>query len=418
MPAKPGNAIKKDMKKWKNVLVISVLIVLAISCAQKTAPPAAAGPITVKVGLPTPLSNPDIPWGRANVEPYQTWLDLFNKKGFQVNGKTYNFKLFTADDRDSPEGGTVAAKQLVYGDGCRFLAGHWSWSYDTISAITNPAKVIFVTRDGGGIVYDATTQPYNVFGTPAKEEWVNQVLAAHEKFPGVKFGILEPASGLTQSEIEQINRQSFDPAGMNYQWEIFPAGTTDFTTYITRFADGGCGLVYTDTGIDSTLQFVKQRWDAGYKWPVGQAGGLAEISVYMDACGYDAVQGLIGGYFGIWDFKKTRVNAENVDMCQEVMNTLSDSQGRPYSYTDWIGWLPSHLLILAQAMEKAGTVEDTDAIMKAIRGGTFDTTAGKFTMSGEKTYGSPIVFGCPCAICIIDGDKAVYLSEYPLKSIP
>jgi hypothetical protein len=100
------------------------------------------------------------------------------------------------------------------------------------------------------------------------------------------------------------------------------------------------------------------------------------------------------------------------------MKTLSHKQGKPYTYTDWIGWLPSHLLILSQAMQKADTVEDTDAIMEAIRGGTFDTTAGTFTMSGEKTYGSAIVFGCPCAICIVQGDKAVYLSEYPMKPIP
>lgn len=411
------------MKKGQKILgiligAVVVLGMLALTCAPKPETSTPAVPIVINVGLPTPLSNPAIPWGRANMAPYLTWIDLFNKKGFEVDGKTYNFKLFVADDNDSPEGGTAAAKQLVYEDGCKFLAGHWSWSYDTISAITNPAKVIFVTRDGGGIVYDAKTQPYNVFGTPAKEEWVAQVLAAHEKFPGVKFGLLEPSSGLTQSDIEQITRQSFDPAGMSYQWEIFPAGTTDFSTYINEFADAGCGLVYMDTGIDSTLPFVKQRYDAGYNWPVGQAGGLAEISVYMDACGYDAVQGLIGGYFGIWDFKKTSVNPEYVSMCQEVMQTLSDKQGRPYTYTDWIGWLPSHLLILSQAMQKAGTVEDTDAIMKAIRGGTFDTTAGKFKMSGEKTYGSPIVFGCPCAICIVDGDKAVYLSEHPLKSIP
>ena len=409
----------KKRRRVPGILVATVVLgMFAMNCAQKPETPVPPGPIIINVGLPTPLSNPGIPWGRANIEPYSTWLDLFNKEGFKVNGKTYNFKLFTADALDSPEGGTAAAEQLVYAEGCKFLAGHWSWSYDTISAITNPAKVIFITRNGGGIVYDPITQPYNVFGTPAKEEWVAQVLAAHDKFPATKFGLLETTSGLTPSEIEQINRQSFDPAGLSYQWEIFPVGTTDFTPYIDKFVDGGCGLVYLDTGIDSTLLFLKQRYDAGYKWPVAQAGGLAETSVYVEACGYDAVQGLIGGYFGIWDFKETSVNPEYVSMCQEVMQTLSDRQGRPYMYTDWIGWLPSHLLILAQAMEKAGTVEDTDAMMEAIRGGTFDTTAGKFTMSGEMTYGSPVVFGCPCAISIVEGDKAVYLSEHPVKSIP
>ena len=97
---------------------------------------------------------------------------------------------------------------------------------------------------------------------------------------------------------------------------------------------------------------------------------------------------------------------------------VSEKQGKPFTYTGWIGWGPSHLLILAQAMEKAGTVDDPDAIMKAIRGGTFDTTTGKFTMSGAKTYGSPIVFGTPGALSHIVGDKEVYLSEHPMAPLP
>lgn len=397
--------------------VIATVIFIA-GCGGKAQTPVPTGPITIKVGLPTPLDDPAAPWGKANMDPYLSWIDLFNREGLQVNNKTYNFKLVAADDRDSPEGGAAAAKQLIYSDGCKFLAGHWSWSYSAISAISNPARVIFVTRDGGGIEYNAATQPYNVFGTPAKEEWVADVLAAHAKFPGSKIGFLEPATGLTKSEIQEMSKQFFDPAGMVYHWEIYPAGTSDFGPYIHEFAQEGCSLIYLDAALDTTVSFIKQRWEAGYKWPVAQAGGLADLGIYTAACGSDAVQGLIGGYFGIWDFKETIVNPKYVAMCQEVMRTLSQKQDKAYTYNDWIGWLPSHLLIVAQAMQRAGTVDDSDAIMQAIRGGTFDTTAGTFTMSGEKTYGSPIVFGCPCAICIVQGDRAVYLSEHPVNSIP
>ena len=56
--------------------------------------------------------------------------------------------------------------------------------------------------------------------------------------------------------------------------------------------------------------------------------------------------------------------------------------------------------------------------MNAIRGGTFDTNAGKYTMSGAKTYGSPIVFGNAGCISIIKGDKEVYLSESPWVPLP
>ncbi len=282
-------------------------------------------PVIIKVGLPTPLNDPAAPWGKANVEPYLTWVDLFNKQGFQVAGQTYNFKLLMVDDLDTPEGGAAAARQLVKTDGCKFIAGHWSWNYDAISAITNPAKVIFVTRDGGGINYNAATQPYNVFGSPSREVWVADILAAHDKFPGIKIGILEPSYGLTQADIDALNQNYFDPAGMIYHWEIFPANTTDFTPYISKFAAEGCGMVYTDMGLDLTILFARQRWNAGYKWPVGQAGGLAEAGIYLDGCGYDAAQGLMGSYFGIWDFKQTKVNPEYVAMCREVMQTLSQN---------------------------------------------------------------------------------------------
>jgi hypothetical protein len=145
---------------------------------------------------------------------------------------------------------------------------------------------------------------------------------------------------------------------------------------------------------------------------------LAPVDIYLEAAGNEAAQNLIGSYFGIWDFKETTVNPKYAAICQEVMQTLSEKHGEEYTYNDWIGWLPSHLLMLAQAMQRADTVDNTDAIMETIRGGTFDTTAGTLTMSGEETYGSPVVFGSPGAMCIIEGDRAGYLAEHPVTSIP
>ena len=83
---------------------------------------------------------------------------------------------------------------------------------------------------------------------------------------------------------------------------------------------------------------------------------MADLNVYTSACGYEAVQGLIGGYFGIWDFKETKGQSP---ICCHVPGSdekLSQKQDKTYAYNDWIGWLPSHLLIVAQAMQKAGSV--------------------------------------------------------------
>ena len=104
-------------------------------------------------------------------------------------------------------------------------------------------------------------------------------------------------------------------------------------------------------------------------------------------------------------------------MAKQVNDDVAKDTGAPVVYTGWIGWMPSHMLILTQAMTKAGST-DPDAIMKAIQGGTFSTTTGTYTMSGAKTYGSPIVFGTPGELSQIKGDKEVYLSESPWTPLP
>lgn len=417
------------MKKWYNfvaILMATVIVVgvFSIGCA-KTAPPQPTGPVTINVGLPTPLSGSAAPWGNIGMDPYLAFVELLNKEGFQVGGQTYNFKLIAVDDQNTPEGGAAAAKQLIFGDGCKFLAGHWSWNFPTIAAVTNPAKVIFVTRTGNeavpsswGGLYDPKTMPYVVFGNPSHSQFTSDCFAIVDAYPNYKkLGILDSVQG-KGAGWEDVDK-SLDNGGIKYHHEWFPVGTTDFTPFITRFKEADCDIVYIAGWITETWFFAKQRWEMGYKdMKVGHSGPFVDIKMYKAIVGADAAQGMIGQYWANWDFKKTKVNPKYIAMCQEAMSMVAEKQGKPFAYTGWIGWFPSHLLILSQAMQRAGTVNDADAIMKEIRGGTFDTTTGKWTMSGAKTYGSPIVFGTPSALCTIQGDKEVYLSEHPMEPIP
>jgi branched-chain amino acid transport system substrate-binding protein len=405
------------MKKWTILWAVLLVTLMAFGLAG-----AQTAPIIIKVGMPTVLSGPAAPWGQVGMDPYHTWIELFNKEGFKVAGKTYNFKLITVDDKNTPEGGAAAAKQLIHSDGCKFLAGHWTWNFPSVATVANQAKVILLTRTGNeavpGGIYDPKKFPYVVFANPSMDQYISDHFAIVAAYPQYKkIGILDcvigkgPASDITEATLKK--------AGIRYTMEWFPFGTQDFTPYITRFKEAGCDIVYIAGWVGETMAFAKQRWEMGYKdMKVGHSGPFVDVGMYLAVSGADAAQGLIGQYWANWDFKKTKVNPKYIKMCKEVMDILSKKQGKPYTYTGWIGWLPNHLLILSQAMQKAGTVDNTDAIMKAIRGGTFDTTIGKWTMSGAKTYGSPVVFGTPSALSMIKGDKEIYLSEYPMKPLP
>jgi len=411
------------MKKWYSIATMVVITAMVFSMALAPKPAQAEEPIIIKIGVPTAMSGPAAAWGQAGKAAYETWVEVFNKAGgFKVGGKTYHFQVIHVDDKNSPEGGAAAAKQLIYGEKVKFLAGHWTWNFPAIAAVSNPAKVIFMTRTGNeavpGGVYDPKKMPYVVFANPSHEQFTSDCLALTKAFPTYKkIGILDCTlgKGIGWDYVDA----ALDKEGVRYHHEWFPVGTQDFTPYITRYAEAGCDIVYVAGWIGEAMAFAKQRWEMGYKdMRVGHSGPFITPLAYLGVCGKDAAQGFIGQYWANWDFKETKVKRKYVKMCKEVMEILSKKQGRPFVYTGWIGWLPSHLLILSQAMEKAGTVDDTDAIMEAIRGGTFETTTGTWTMSGAKTYGSPIVFGCPSALSTIKGDKEVYLAEYPMKPLP
>jgi ABC-type branched-subunit amino acid transport system substrate-binding protein len=208
-------------------------------------------------------------------------------------------------------------------------------------------------------------------------------------------------------------------AGIRFHHEWYPYGAQDFTPYITRFAEAGCDIIYGGGDITAAMLIDKQRYEMGHKdWHVGTAGTIIDPQMYINVIGKDASEGFIGQYWGVWDYKVTKIDPKWIAMCKQAMQMASEKQGKPYTYTGWIGWMPNHIGILSQAMQKAGTVDDPDAIMKAIRGGTFSTTNGTFTMSGAKTYGSPVLFGSPGVLCEIKGGKEVYLFETPMDPIP
>jgi ABC-type branched-subunit amino acid transport system substrate-binding protein len=383
---------------------------------------AAEEPIIINVAIINPMSGPAGPWGQIGVPVYEEWLKLFNKEGFRVNGKLYNFKTTTYDSLNTPEGGAAAAKRAIFEDKIKFIVGHWDTSFMAVQAISNPAKVILIARNGNeavaGGAYSPEKMPYVVFGTPSQERFISDIKTIFKAYPNNKrVGLSD--STLGKGPGWDYVDKALNEVGIPFHHEYYPFGTTDYAPYVQRFKEAGCDVIYGGGDVLAAMMITKQRWDMGFKnIKTGTAGGLLTPQMYIDVSGLDASQGFLAQYAAPWDYKKTKINPKFIKMCREAQDIVSKKQGKPFTYTAWTDWGPSHIQILAQAMTKAGSVDDPDKIMNAIRGGTFDTNAGKYTMSGAKTYGSPIVFGTAGAMSIIKGNKEVYFGESPWKQIP
>ena len=383
----------------------------------------------IKLGCMGPLSGPAGPWGTIGRPGYDAFIELFNKEGFTVNGKKYGFEMVYVDDMNTPEGGAAAAKRLIYEDKVKFIVGHWTWNFATVAAVATPAKVILITRTGSDIQpvslggsYDAKRMPYVVFGNPSHEQFLNDAIVLSKAFPAYKrIGFYDSEMGKGPGW-DKVDKE-LDRKGIRYHHEWYPYGAQDMTPYITRFAEAGCDILYGGGDITAAMLIDKQRWEMGHKdWHVGTAGGIIDPQMYYNVIGKEATEGFIGQWFGPWEYKVTKVEPKWLNMAKQAQTMANErtmkETGKPFIYTNWIGWMPNHICILAEAMQKAGTVNDTDAIMKAIRGGTFSTVNGTFTMSGEKTYGSPVLFGTPGALSEIRNGKEIYLFESPMEPVP
>ena len=409
------------MKTYRVGMTLTLIIIFSLFIHQGFA--AEKEQMTmIKVATLQPMTGPAGPWSHAGMDAAVAWIDLFNKEGFRVNGRLYGFEGPIYDDMNTPEGGAAAVKRAIFEDKVKFIVGLWDWTFVSVAAITNPNKVILFARNGNeavpGGAYNPRKMPYVVFANPSYERIIASIKALAVIFPNYKkIGIYD--STLGKGVGWNLGDKELAAAGVRFHHEWYPPNTRDFSPYITRFKEAGCDILFGAGDVMASMMITKQRWDMGLKYmKTGTAGGLLDPKMYINVCGYDAAQGFIAYTSRPEDYKKTKVNPQYIKMCQEAEKVASEKRGKPFRYNSWTDWGIAHMQILSQAMQKAGTVDDVDKIMAVIRGGTFDTNAGKFTMSGAKTYGSPIVFGTASALCQIEGDKEVYLGEIPWKPVP
>jgi hypothetical protein len=183
-------------------------------------------------------------------------------------------------------------------------------------------------------------------------------------------------------------------------------------------AEQGVEVIYC---VGSPLEvglMAKQRYQMGYSWPIGQEASNVDLNIVKGIAGSEeAMQNIVSDYPLPWVFKKTAISPKYMDMAKRMWARFKEQNNNKEPFTGIYGGggaLPMSQYF--EALEQAGTT-DPDVVMKTIRGGTFDSFFGKYKLSGEKYYGSNVVFGHPICMGIIKGMETVYLGEYPLTNV-
>jgi ABC-type branched-subunit amino acid transport system substrate-binding protein len=197
--------------------------------------------------------------------------------------------------------------------------------------------------------------------------------------------------------------------------EYYPEGTLNFTPYITKMAEKGVEVIYcVGTPLEVALM-AKQRYQMGYTWPIGQQGANVDLNIVKGIAGSEeALQNMVSDYPIPWALKKVNVASKYIDMAKRIQARYKEQYDKEIFSGSYGG--VNNMAEYFEAIEKAGTL-DPDTVMRTMRGGTFDSFMGRYTLSGSKYYGSNVVYGHPCAMGIVKGMETVYLGEYPLMNL-
>ena len=399
--------------------VVPAIVLLAISACATPVAQAPAEQKTLKVGCIMPFTGPAALWGQ-NIRPgMEIYADLINQDGgLKVGNDRYKVEMIFKDGF-APGPAAMAARNLIYENGVMAIVGYFGVGIAAITQVTNPEKVILNISTIAGLDPSPPEKSYTMYGFPATEMTTHQVVAAMQAFPQYHTVTWTyPSSGEHSIDV------TFAATDARFQNEFgikrimmpYPEGTLNFTPYLTKMAEQGTEVIYC---VGSPLEaglMAKQRWQMGYKWPIIQNAPALPFDLMKGIGGSEeAIQNIVSDYSVPWVFKKTTVAPKYLDMSKRIWAKYTEL----YKKDMFAAFGGSGITAQGQyfeALEQTGTT-DPDVVMKTLRGGTFETFMGRYKLTGGRFYGSDIVFGHPCALCISKGRENIYLGEYPLTDI-
>jgi len=268
----------------KRMLVVLLLLVALVGTTFAGCKP--AGPSTIKIGGIGPVTGEASTFGVSTRNGYEMMIEEWNAKGGVLGKK---IELVFADDKGDPTEAATATQKLINEDKVVAIAGtvmsKCSLSMAPIcqsSGIpmvsptsTNPK----VTQQGNYIFRACFIDPFQ--GTVG-------AMFAYNNLNAKKAGVLfDNSNDYTKGLAEYFRDKFTQLGGTIVAFEGHPAGTTDFTPFLTKILAGKPDIIYCSDYYNDDGLMAKQARQLGFTGPF--VGGDGWDSPDLVKIGGDAV---------------------------------------------------------------------------------------------------------------------------------
>lgn len=392
----------------QNKLVLALLSVFfCVTLFQPVMSGAAAKEKVVLLGQTEPLSGPAASMGIPNKRMVELVVDKINNAGgFKVNDETYKFKVVCEDNKGTTEGGVAAANKLVYQDEVKLMVNFLTTPCLGTQVVTEPAKVInMLSGQHKDILGSKKPYSFRHFISPL-ETIPLQVKWILKNKPNIKscwMNQSDDASGVANMEPWNAASQKYGIKVLGFDY--VNRSVTDFYPLLAKIIAQNPGIIGGGGGDQFALLF-KQAREKGYKgqFVMPQAASAA----FVRLGGAANLEGML--HVGI-DLRSDLTPPGIKEYYKLYIDKYGEDPG------EWSAWQTAPPYIFAQALQKAGTVDDVDKIKKVLEKEWFDSPWGKVKFAGEKAYGMPHQMLHPVFISTVQDGKIKALERIDVQEI-
>jgi branched-chain amino acid transport system substrate-binding protein len=377
------------LKKLFIILMMVVLVSALVlgGCAQQApgpTPTPAPAPTpqakTLKVGIIYGLTGPGSQHQLMERDVTQLCADWLNEKGgITIKGEQYKIELVDEDSKMTPPGAVDAATRLVYEENVKFIIGCViPVQAHAVSSVTEKNKVLYISTRTDVV---SSNEPYtftSMYNHAGPTPIVYETLL--EKYPGVKTigQIINDETGARAAA--EVSQNIAKARGLTMlEPQVHPWEASEFFPEWTKIISQNPDAV--DIGLnlpDNTANCIKQGRQLGYIGPMFcPVGGDPHLLQKMVA--KDLLTDFIYNVCDVY-------GPDATPMIKEIVTRWGKSHTDPCDADAPEAWDP--LWELAQAMEKAQSLDPTDVKDALENMSTIETSCGIAKLGGAKTFGS------------------------------
>jgi branched-chain amino acid transport system substrate-binding protein len=339
---------------------------------------------TVPIGMIDSYTGAYSAYGTQFAAGAQFAVSQINKTGFKVDGKTYKFSLTIVNDNSDPATAVQKATGLVADQHVVAVMGPLGTDGPGAEQVTNSSKVIMFSA--AVVNAGPPSNNYTFLTLPATAQLVSSAVQAVKTFypSATSVAFLGP-----QNQIDTADQPLFNAdaraAGLAPSTYLYPEGSTDLSSILAKLvANHPSVVIQSNNSADRQLQ-APQLVKAGLPKSTPllyYAGTISECT--SEAAGHPCIADPLAGV----DLSASPLLPSAQQFVTGIKAFEHASALSPYS--EALEWEYDFPFMLAQAMEKAGSVTDTTAIANSLHDVTRHGLLGTITFDKNNVAQFPL----------------------------